>query len=181
MGRERGCTSDSPRLGMAMPGPRVVSLRERTDEPRKVLGCQRELKVKNSHGVWLLDVIFSPVWGHLRAISNSSGNSLLSFCTAMSAMGPRITTGRLKLAVGGQRYSGWVGARAELPAPEYPAPLLSVPTGLQLALLLPGEGGPSASAAGQPQDQCPQSGSGCPGAHLPSGPPSHMVDSAPAL
>lgn len=141
----------------------------------------REPKVKNSHGVWLLDVIFSPVWGHLRAISNSSGNSLLSFCTAMSAMGPRITTGRLKLAVGGQRYSGWVGARAELPAPEHPAPLLSVPTGLQLALLLPGEGGPSASAAGQPQDQCPQSGSGCPGAHLPSGPPSHMVDSAPAL
>lgn len=42
MRRERGCTSDSPRLGMAMLGPRVVSLRERMDEPRKVLGCQRE-------------------------------------------------------------------------------------------------------------------------------------------
>lgn len=69
----------------------------------------RELKVKNSHGLWLLDIIFSPVWGHLRAISNSSGSSRLSFCTAMSAMGPRITTGRLKLAVGGQRCSGWMG------------------------------------------------------------------------
>lgn len=71
--------------------------------------------------------------GYLRAISNSSGSSVLSFCMAMSAMGPRITTGRLKLAVGRRRSgSGKLRARAELAAPRAPAPLLEVPAGLGL-------------------------------------------------
>lgn len=64
-----------------------------------------EPQVKSSHRswtlrVWLLDAISPQRGGHLRAISNSSGSSVLSFCMTMSAMGPRITTGRLKLAVG---------------------------------------------------------------------------------
>lgn len=80
-------------------------------------------QVKSSHTswtlrVWLLDMISPWCGGHLRAISNSSGSSVLSFCMAMSAMGPRITTGRLKLAVGRrQTGSGRLGTRAELAAP----------------------------------------------------------------
>lgn len=120
----------------------------------KVLGChRREQKVKNSHRVWLLDIIFSPVWEHLRAISNSLGSSLLSFCTAMSAMGPRITTGRLKLAMGGQMCSGWLGARAELPAPR------PTPHGTHRPATRPApsrRGGPSASTEGSPRTNIPK-------------------------
>lgn len=87
---------------------------------------------------WTLRVQLPPTisprhGGHLRAISNSSGSSVLSFCMAMSAMGPRITTGRLNLAVGaGQISSGSLGGRAEPAAPSPPAPLLEVPVGLGL-------------------------------------------------
>ena len=38
--------------------------------------------------------------GFLPAISNLSGISAVNFCIAMSATGPSITTGRLKLAEG---------------------------------------------------------------------------------
>jgi len=128
---------------------------------------------------------FSQQGWHLRAISNSSGSSVLSFCMAISAMGPRITTGRLKLAAGRrQPGSGRLGARAELTAPRRPAPLLEVPGGLRLAPLLPGERSPLAPAAGQPWGQRPLGGSGrwgrSPGTHLPLGPPSRTAGSGPA-
>lgn len=120
------CICSSPRLGLAMLSPRPVSLRElvcslagitthkeRVNEPRNMWGCYREWAMRQDWTELQIELPqalgseapadgtdFPAGWGHLRAISNSSGSSMLSFCMAMSAMGPRITTGRLKLAVG---------------------------------------------------------------------------------
>lgn len=134
-GSERGWGRCATCVGLAMLGPRAVCLNggcvgpalphgvggEGVPESKRVLGCHGGVtrkdqdRVKSSHDHLhqcpAAKCNSSHCGGHLRAISKSSGCSVLSFCMAMSVMGPRITTGRLKLA-GGRRQSssGGLGA-----------------------------------------------------------------------